>query len=758
MNKKEKLLQALIDISKELLTITELELLLDRILAIAREVFQFDNAIIRLVAEDGRRLITAASYGYTGKAIQQEILIGQGVMGQVAERGTPVLVEDIAETQDYLYGIAGACSELAVPLVVQNRVVGVFNVESPIPRAFNQDDLARLMTVADHASIAIKNAQLYEDLRTITERFQQLDDFSRYIIDSTNLGIFTVDTVYRITSWNRTMADLFGFVEKQALGRRLFELLPDLERDELRRPLSEVLAGEQPAGRQTLRLFAASRQQHFELRLTALEEAGELAGAVLLLEDITQRVATEEKLQDNERRLNHLAFHDSLTKLPNRLLFYNRLEQAMSLARRRKTQVGLMFLDLDRFKNVNDSLGHQVGDQLLRKVANRLKGCLRESDTIARLGGDEFVILVQDFHQPADLGAIAQKVLCHLPRAIPVEEEIIYPTASIGIAVFPEDAEDAEGLMQSADVAMYRAKEQGRNNYQFYKPEMNARTYELLQLEGSLRQALDQQQFILHYQPQIELESGRVTGMEALLRWQHPSKGMIAPNDFIPLAEETGLIVPIGEWVLRTACDQLRTWHAMGFSPLHMAVNISPRQFQEPDFLITVEKVLRKSGLEACWLELEITENVLMEDAQNSAKVLRELRALGLSLAIDDFGTGFSSLNYLQQFPIDKLKIDRSFVQGIADTDQNSSLVAAIIALAKNLQLGVIAEGIELSEQQAFLQERLCEYGQGYLFSAPLAPPEACQYLTEACSKSQSRHGYPAGENPKAQEKTLTCQ
>lgn len=731
MHKEKTLLQALIEISKELLTITDQEVLLDKILSIAREVFQFDNAIIRLVDEDGQRLVPAASYGYTNEAIKQEIFLGQGIMGKVAAQGKPVLVADIAESKDYLYGIPGARSELAVPLIVQKRIVGVFNVESPIPGAFSEADLERLMTVAGHASIAIKNAQLYESLCTVTKQFQKLDDFSRHVIDSANLGIFTIDSNFRITSWNRMMTSLFSTPENQARGKLLFDLLPNLHIDHFSSLLRQVLTGEESSNFQTMRLFVEDRNQHFELRLTAFKEEMDLAGAVILLEDITQRVATEEKLQDNERRLNHLAFHDSLTNLPNRLLFYNRLKQAMALARRRQKQVGLLFLDLDRFKNVNDSLGHQVGDQLLRKVANRVKSCLRESDTIARLGGDEFVIIVQDFDQAKELGTIAQKILCYLPRAIPVNDEILYPTASLGIAVFPDDGEDTEALMQSADVAMYRAKEQGRNNYQFYKPEMNARAYEMLQLEGNLRQALEKQQFILHYQPQVELNSGDIIGMEALLRWQHPTKGMVAPNDFIPLAEETGLIVPIGEWVLRTACNQLRDWHEMGFSSLRMAVNISPRQFREPDFIPSLEKVLRKSEIDPSWLELEITENVLMEDAQQSAKMLGQLRSMGLSLAIDDFGTGFSSLNYLQQFPIDKLKIDRSFVNGIDDAAQGTSLAAAIVALAKNLQMEVIAEGIEMPAQHNFLQTHQCEYGQGFLFSAPLSAPEAEKFLKQ---------------------------
>lgn len=729
MDKEEKLLQALIEISRELLAITDLEQLLERILRVAREVFHYDNAIIRLISEDGRCLIPAASYGYTREALKQEILIGCGIMGKVAAQATPILVADVTESADYLYGIPGARSELAVPLMVEKRVVGVFNVESPKPNAFSLADLEGLMTVAGHASIAIKNARLCENLRSINGRFQRLHDFSRHVINSVNLGIFTLDAEFKITSWNHMMTRWFQVEEEQAVGRDLFELLPELIDTGFRSRMTKVLQQSSPEKYRFMRPLAEGPQHHFELHLTALRENLEVPGAVILLEDVSDRIRAEEKLRENEKRLNHLAFHDSLTNLPNRLLFHNRLIQAMSLAKRKNQRIGLLFLDLDRFKNINDSLGHQAGDELLRKVALRLKNCLRECDTIARLGGDEFVIIVQELQDIRDLAAVAQKVLLHLPKGIRIKEDLLFPTASIGIAVYPDNGRDVEELMKNADVALYRAKEQGRNTYQFYEREMNARAYELLLLEGNLRQALDQQQFVLYYQPQIDLRSGKTTGFETLLRWEHPVKGMVAPSDFIPLAEETGLIVPIGEWVLYQACCQAQSWHAQGFRDLRMAVNISPRQFKQPGFVNTVARILRRTDLDPRLLELEITENVLMENSEEAARVLQQLRDMGLSLAVDDFGTGFSSLRYLQQFPIDRLKIDQSFVQGISSERQDTSLAAAIIALAQNMKLGVIAEGIETMFQLDFLQQRRCDQGQGFLFSRPLPTEAACQYL-----------------------------
>ncbi|MEZ4600919.1 MAG: EAL domain-containing protein [Syntrophotaleaceae bacterium] len=729
MKKEEKLLQALIEISRELLTITDLEQLLERILRVAREVFQFDNAIIRLVSQDGLRLIPAASYGYTREALKQEILVGCGIMGKVAAQARPILVPDVTQSADYLYGIPGARSELAVPLIVEDQVVGVFNVESPVPHAFDETDLESLMTVARHASIAIKNANLYENLRLVSGRFRKLHDFSRHVLDSVNLGIFTLDSDLRITSWNCKMTGWFEMEEAEARGSHLFDLLPELAGTDFHFRLRRVLEQNEPEKCQVVRKSAEESRRHFELHLSALAEAGDSSGAVILLEDITPRIRAERLLLENEKRLNHLAFHDSLTNLPNRLLFHDRLARAMKAACRKKQQVGLLFLDLDRFKNINDSLGHQTGDELLRKVALRLRGCLRSHDTIARLGGDEFVIIVQDLVDHCDLAAIAQKILAQLAKAIRINDDVLFPTASIGIALYPDDGQDVEELMKSADVALYRAKEQGRNTYQFYERAMNARSHELLRLESHLRHALEEQQLVLHYQPQLDLKTGETVGFEALLRWKHPLKGMIAPSDFIPMAEETGLIVPIGEWVLDQACSQAQLWRSRGFDKLRVSVNISPRQFKQPGFVQAVDRILFRTGLDPRFLELEITENILVDNIQEAAGVLQQLRTMGLSLAVDDFGTGFSSLRYLQQLPLDRLKIDQSFVKGITIAAEGTSLAAGIIALAENLNLGVVAEGIENRVQLDFLRQRQCDQGQGFLFARPLTTEEATAYL-----------------------------
>ncbi|PLX81734.1 MAG: hypothetical protein C0617_16110 [Desulfuromonas sp.] len=403
----------------------------------------------------------------------------------------------------------------------------------------------------------------------------------------------------------------------------------------------------------------------------------------------------------------------------------------MAKSRRSGHQVALLFLDLDRFKNINDSLGHETGDALLQQIANRLKACVREADTVARLGGDEFVIILEQFKDIQNIATVAQKILHSLKRSIVLKETELHVTSSIGIGIFPTDAVDVEGLMKCADSAMYRAKDQGRNNCQFYKPDMNARTHEMLLLENSLGSALEGGEFFTVYQPQIELASGKLIGLETLLRWQHPERGMVSPGDFIPLAEETGLIVPIGEWVLQAACAQNKAWQDKGYAPVRITVNVSGRQFKQPGFVDMVERILRETGLDPQWLELEITENVIMENFGDVIMTLTDLKVRGIHLSIDDFGTGYSSLKYLKNFPITKLKIDQSFVQDITADPNDAAIVSSIIVLGQNMKLEVIAEGIETESQLQQLRQRGCKQGQGYLFSRPLPAGELEPFLVD---------------------------
>ncbi|WP_305046521.1 putative bifunctional diguanylate cyclase/phosphodiesterase [Geoalkalibacter sp.] len=462
-----------------------------------------------------------------------------------------------------------------------------------------------------------------------------------------------------------------------------------------------------------------------EMTSSLREKFGQLRNARLTLEDrvnLRTRELAEANadLRRKEARLAQLAHHDPLTDLPNRLLFQDRLEHALAKARRQESQVALFFLDLDRFKKINDSLGHALGDQLLREVARRLDGCVRAGDTVARLGGDEFMIVIDEVKNIQQVTSVAEKILHRLDLPVEVDGYSLYATGSIGISLFPNDGRDVATLMKCADAAMYRAKELGRNTYQFYTADMNARAHELLLLESSLRQALERDQLILHYQPQFNLGSGQLVGFEALVRWQHPEHGLIAPADFIPMAEETGLIVAIGEWVARTACAQSLDWQKAGLPDVTMAINISARQFRQNGLVERIAAILRETGLEPRRLELELTESMILGNTEGAILTMRALKDLGLSLAIDDFGSGYSSLAYLKRFPIEKLKIAQDFVRDVLIDGNDAAIAASVIALGKSMDLTVIAEGVETQEQLAFLRDKGCHLGQGYVFSRPL--------------------------------------
>ena len=423
-----------------------------------------------------------------------------------------------------------------------------------------------------------------------------------------------------------------------------------------------------------------------------------------------------------------MAYHDSLTDLPNRALFEDRLAVTLAQAHRKKQTGAVLFLDLDRFKVVNDTVGHAVGDQLLQSVAERLKGLVREGDTVARVGGDEFTLLLTEVERTEEVVGVAGRVLDALRQPWLLNGHEFRITASIGIAMFPNDGEDADSLLRNADTAMYRAKDQGRDNYMLYTPKMNTMIAERLALENSLRHGLERGELLVYYQPQVDIASGRIVGMEALVRWQHPERGLVSPGEFIPLAEETGLIVPLGAWVMRTACAQNKAWQAAGIPPMRVAVNLSARQFQQRNLTEMVDEVLKETGLEARWLQLEITEGVAMQDVESNIAVLRELRQTGVQIAIDDFGTGHSSLSYLSRLPIDVVKIDQSFIQDLTTDPNGAAIARSIIVMAHNLKLRVIAEGVETEEQLEFLKKRRCDEMQGYLFSKP-APAEAFEEM-----------------------------
>jgi diguanylate cyclase (GGDEF)-like protein len=447
-----------------------------------------------------------------------------------------------------------------------------------------------------------------------------------------------------------------------------------------------------------------------------------LFGTALSMRILQQRKRTED-------RVNHIAFHDDLTSLPNRLMLNQSLDRALSRHRRAETKLAILFLDLDRFKVINDSLGHEVGDELLRQVADRLRAQLREGDTVGRMGGDEFVVLIENHENQRDISICAERIIEQLSAPYVLGRRSCHVTLSIGISVFPTDGNDSQSLLKAADLAMYRAKATGRNSYLYYSPSMNVQTEERLQLELDLRHALERGEFLLHYQPKVEIATGLITGIEALLRWKHPLRGLISPLDFIPLAEETGLIVPIGEWVLATACARNKAWQDQGLTKLSVAVNLSARQFADPMLLPKLTRIIHASGLDPSSLELEITESVVMSQGECAVAALAKLKSIGVQIAIDDFGTGYSSLAYLKRFPIDTLKVDRSFVRDIPSDSGDKKITRAVIAMAHSLKLKVVAEGVETADQLAFLRTHRCDAVQGYFLHRPLPEDQVADVL-----------------------------
>jgi diguanylate cyclase (GGDEF)-like protein/PAS domain S-box-containing protein len=575
-------------------------------------------------------------------------------------------------------------------------------------------------------------AQVFDDMAATlqkrqaeSERAQQAlrDSEARYrlIVETAEEGIFIIDPDGDTVFANAMMAGMLGYSVDELRGRPIFDFM-----DEDMRSLA----------RHGLQRRQGIREQH-DVRFRRkdggelwtiiaanpiAESDGRYLGTLAMVTDITERKRAED-------HLIYLAHHDSLTGLPNRTLFNDRLQQSLIDAARRERVVAVLFMDLDRFKTINDTLGHEVGDVLLRAVSGRLKDCIRTGDTVARLGGDEFIVLLPDVGHVDDVGRIAQKILDVFDQPFTIDGREFFVTTSIGITLYPFDGKDVDGLVKNADVAMYRAKEQGRNSYQFYTAEMTAKAHENLALENALRGALDRQELVLHYQPVVDLASGEVSGMEALLRWRHPEQGLIMPQRFIPIAEESGLIVPIGEWALRTACLQAVAWQQQGYAPLRLAVNLSARQFYQRNLAEVIARVLQDSALDPAWLELELTESLLMQNAELTHATLRTLNAMGVRLSIDDFGTGYSSLGYLKRFPLDTLKISRSFVRDVPGDSDDAAIVSAIIVMAHTLEMRVIAEDVETEAQRAFLQAQACDAFQGYVFGPPLPPEEFIRYL-----------------------------
>jgi len=566
-----------------------------------------------------------------------------------------------------------------------------------------------------------------ERRRPAPETSREKDDLATEIMSNAAEGVIVYDREMRCQVWNHFMENLTGLRAEHVLGRRAGDFFPAVGDQPIEDIIARVLKGETVSIADTAYAVPGSEKQGWisASYRPQFDAKGIVTGVIGRILDLSDRKRTEQQME-------YQAYHDALTGLANRRLFQEHLTLALALAARKRRPVAVLFLDLDHFKVVNDSLGHTLGDALLREIATRLRSSVREGDVVARVGGDEFTIVLQELEKKEDAAAMAQRVLRIVAEPIDVDGQRLYVTTSIGIAVYPDDGEDGETLLKNADNAMYRAKAVGRNTYEMSTQELSRSMQERLTLESGLHQAMERNEFEVYYQPQIDIRSMRIVGMEALLRWRHPERGLMTPENFLSVAEERGFIVLIGDWVLRTALNQARAFRDLGFHDFRVAVNLSARQFRELSLVESIENAIEQSRLEPNFLELEITESVAMENIDLTLKVLERLRRTGISIAIDDFGMGHSSLSYLKRFPIDCLKIDRNFVEDLPDRFEDAAIVRSVIELAQGLNLRVVAEGVETKPQLDFLRDHGCREVQGFYFGFPVPAPQFQETLVQS--------------------------
>ena len=546
----------------------------------------------------------------------------------------------------------------------------------------------------------------------------------RKAVENMQIGVTITNAEGKIIYTNPADAQIHGYSVEELIGKEAKIFSPPEIRNPMTQPLRKRFRRESINVRKDGTIFPV-----YLMSDLVMNSEGNVFATVTTCEDISER-------KRNEETINNLAFYDVLTGLPNRSLFNDRLRQELAKARRNNQLLAIVFIDLDRFKVINDTFGHNTGDMFLRAVSERLKGIMREGDTVSRPGGDEFLLLFPDIADIEAVSLIIKKIIKKLSEVFILSDKELYITASIGVSVFPDNGNDAETIVKQADTAMYYAKEQGRNNYQFYTPAISTASAEKIEIAGNLRKALQQNELMLFYQPQVDLIGGKIIGAEVLLRWQNKEFGLIPPSRFIPIAEETGLIKSIGEWLLRSACAQTKAWQEDGFPPMLMSVNVSMYQFKDKSFIQFLRDVLQETKLDPQYLVLELTESALMENSALTISMLKELKSFGIDIAIDDFGTGYSSLSYLKYLPLSKVKLDQSFVQSVTINPNDEAISKAVIAMAHSLNLKVVAEGIENIDQLSFLRSHQCDEGQGFLFSKPLPENEFVELLTIFKDKS----------------------
>ncbi|HET7607673.1 MAG TPA: EAL domain-containing protein [Gammaproteobacteria bacterium] len=658
---------------------------------------------------------------------EQSSLIAEGDRLPPWLTGGPVWIGDVARepSTGRLERVAGPGwnTALMVPVKAGQATVGVLEFCAPRVAAPDPQFLRVLRTTSSEIAHFYQRSVAIEKLRESEERFSSTMELAA-------IGIAHVGNGGRFIYVNPQLCAMLGYTEQELLSMTVRDVshpgdmtLTDESGDKLR-------AGEIRSFKMEKRYLRKDGTPVW-VGLTIASKRdrdGEYRYDISVVEDISARKGAEERIQ-------YLATHDGLTGLPNRVMFGQILQLAIETARRYDRKLAVLFIDLDRFKIINDTLGHEAGDVLLREMAARLRECLRASDVVARLGGDEFVVLLQEINEPEQAATVARNILSVVMKPLVILGQECRVTASIGICMHPGGGQDDHAVMKNADMAMYLAKEDGKNTFKFFSDQLKPQSVERLKLETNLRRALERDEFALHYQAKVNFKTGAITGVEALLRWQNAELGSVSPARFIPLAEETGLIVPIGKWVLRTACTQSVAWREQGLPPVSMSVNLSLRQLNDERLVPEIQAVLEETGMDPSLLELEVTESSIMQNAGRAAEILTAIKRLGVRLAIDDFGTGYSSLSHLKRFPIDTLKVDRSFIREVPNDAEDKAIAEAIIAMGKTLSLTVVAEGVETPQQQAFLSEKLCDEMQGYYFSTPVAAQDFAELLRSHAPK-----------------------
>lgn len=667
--------------------------------------------------------------------------VATSAIGRVMQSKAPVWQEDGVNPRNAVARESELRSIFAFPIQAAGEILGAMEFFADQPTYADPEMLLSAHFIGRHIGQFFQRSQAEAALRESEAHFRSL-------VEQASDSFYVHDIDGRFIDVNQRGCESLGYSREELLKLNLADIDLDQSISELRY-LRDQMESRAPVALESRHKRKNGEEFPVEIRMGPIDIDGQRY-LLSLVRDVTER----KQLQDH---IQHLAFHDALTELPNRAMFNRHLNHAIARAQRYHKGLAVLFIDLDRFKNINDTLGHDAGDRLLKEMARRISNCLRVSDVVARtdkpsgkgagkshakdatgsgdlvarLGGDEFVVLIEDVVDTTRVSHIARKLLSALVREFPLEGQLIHVTASIGISTFPEDGRNEFSLMKHADIAMYRAKERGKNTFQFYSAQMDLHSAELLALESGLRRSLERNEFVLYYQAKVETRTGRITGAEALVRWQHPELGLVSPVHFIPLAEESGLIAPLSQWVINEALNQNRRWQQLGLPSMRIAVNLSARQFIDSDLLSDTLKALQDSGIDPSLLELEITESMMMHNTEKTVQILSELRRIGIRIAIDDFGIGYSSLSHLKQFPVDIIKIDRSFIKDIPGDKADEAITEAIIAMSKSLKIKVVAEGVESLEQLRFLRARGCDEIQGYFFSRPIPADDFARLLTE---------------------------